>query len=368
MSIRIEVVSTETGFLQLKEEWNQLLGRSSHPSIFLTWEWLYTWWKYFGRGKKLHILAVREQSRKVRGIAPLFITQDRWGPSKLSVVKFLGTQPISSEYLDFIAEDNNFGQALEPTLNYLKSFSGADLLFFSDLLEDSTIKRFLSQSGQTDSRLEEGQTCPHIIFPSTWEEYLQSVNRRVKEYVKSNLRFFVQEKKGTLKKASESDYTRVLSGLFRLHARRWQARGQAGSFASPEKRDFHQEICQRLLETKRLGLYYLEVDKKIISVLYGFSYQDTYYYYQTGFDLSLESKRPGLLVLGYAIEDSFKAGLKKFDFLRGEEEYKLKWANRQTKTYNLLFPLTNKAKLALEVRDKYLHLKRRVKKLIRRST
>ena len=157
-----------------------------------------------------------------------------------------------------------------------------------------------------------------------------------------------------------------MSELFRLHTARWQAKGKKGSFALKEKRGFHQEICQHFLEKDQLGLYYLEVDQRIISVLYGFVYQDTYYYYQTGFDRSFENKKPGLLVLYHAIEQSFQAGLKRFDFLRGEEEYKLKWANSENRTYHLLMPLTSKARLALQTRKSYLRVKRKLKGLLRK--
>jgi len=364
--LRIEVIDSALAFQNLKARWDDLLNKSLPPHIFLSWDWLFCWWKYFGRGKQLHILIAKDQAGTIRAIAPLFITVEKWGLRNLRVVKFLGTHPISSEYLDFICEERYCREASEAFLNCLTTLRGVDLLFFSDLREDSSVLKFAKASDSRIFQIEKGETCPFISFPSDWETFLKSVNRRVREYVKSNWKFFIGEKQAQLKKAGPADYEQVLSELFRLHTARWRAKGKSGSFGLQEKRVFHLEICRRLLEKNQLGLYYLEVDRKIISVLYGFVYQDTYYYYQTGFDRSFENKKPGLLVLYHAIEQSFQTGLKRFDFLRGEEEYKLKWADSENRTYHLLMPLTSKARLALQARKGYLRVKRKLKGLLRK--
>ncbi len=366
--LKIEKIDTLPAFQSLKEEWDALLKKYPRPSIFLTWDWLFCWWKYFGQKKSLQIILVRDERDNLLGLAPLFATKERWGMKSLKVIKFLGTQPISSEYLDFICEKDVFTEVAKEILSYLIKNKNSDLLFFSDLRADSALLQSLRQYPDLAYRVEEGETCPFIAFPAEWETYFKSVNRRVREYVKANANFFLQEEKGELKKADESDYQTVLQELFRLHTQRWQSKGKSGSFALAEKRDFHLEISRRLLEKKELGLYYLRVDKKIASVLYGFVYQDTYYFYQTGFDLSFEGKKPGLLVLYHALQDSFRSGLRNFDFLRGEEEYKLKWANSRNQTFHALLPLTNQAKLALQIRKSYRGLKREVKTLLKKSS
>jgi len=364
--LKIEVTDSALAFQNLKADWDDLLNKSLHPHIFLSWDWLYCWWKYFGEKKQLRILIARDQVGTIKGIAPLFVTTEKWGLRNLKVVKFLGTYPISSEYLDFICEERYAREATVSFLSYLTALKGVDLLFFSDMLPDSLVLKSAKETCSGTFQIETGETCPRIAFPADWETFVKSVNRRVREYVKSNWKFFIGEKQARLKKAGPADYEQALSELFRLHTSRWQAKGKKGSFALKEKRDFHQEICRRFLEKNQLGLYYLELNQKIISVLYGFVYQDTYYYYQTGFDRSFENKKPGLLVLYHAIEQSFQAGLKSFDFLRGEEEYKLKWANSRNQTHHLLTPLTSKARLALQTRKGYLRVKSKVKGLLRK--
>src|SRR5207249_5381887 len=48
----IERIEDIGGFEKLKAEWNELLEASSSPCLFLTWEWLYTWWKHLSQGRR----------------------------------------------------------------------------------------------------------------------------------------------------------------------------------------------------------------------------------------------------------------------------------------------------------------------------
>ena len=69
--ISIKKISTDKEFFKLKKNWNILLEKSENKNIFLTWEWLYTWWKTFKTKKKLNILLAYEETDLV-GIAPIY--------------------------------------------------------------------------------------------------------------------------------------------------------------------------------------------------------------------------------------------------------------------------------------------------------
>ena len=67
----LKIENTE-GFDSLRGEWNALLERSSANGVFLTWEWLRTWWKHLAERRKLSILVLRNEGQLV-GLAPLAI-------------------------------------------------------------------------------------------------------------------------------------------------------------------------------------------------------------------------------------------------------------------------------------------------------
>lgn len=97
-----EVINTVAKFEDLKPEWNRLLEASRSNCIFLTWEWLYTWWKHLSGGRRLFVLTVRDGAELV-AVVPL-----AWRPPGFPYVwpfgtlEFLGTGSIGSDYLDVI--------------------------------------------------------------------------------------------------------------------------------------------------------------------------------------------------------------------------------------------------------------------------
>ena len=52
---------TDAEFGALRDDWNALLCRSAADNIFLTWEWLHTWWEHFGSNKNLLLLAIEDR-------------------------------------------------------------------------------------------------------------------------------------------------------------------------------------------------------------------------------------------------------------------------------------------------------------------
>ena len=77
-NLAIEEVNNIEEFQALKEQWNLLLEQCSDNNIFLAWEWLFTWWQYFGNDKKLRILLIKE-GNNIIGIAPFMLTTYREG-------------------------------------------------------------------------------------------------------------------------------------------------------------------------------------------------------------------------------------------------------------------------------------------------
>ena len=68
-SLTVETVTDALGFAALQQEWDRLLQSSDSDGLFLTWEWLYTWWKHLAGDRELSILTVRCEGELV-ALAP----------------------------------------------------------------------------------------------------------------------------------------------------------------------------------------------------------------------------------------------------------------------------------------------------------
>src|SRR3990170_7916708 len=77
--LRITEINDTKRFFELKNEWNKVLEKSKDNNVFLTWEFLFTFWNHFGSGKKLRILVI-EDKKEIIAIAPLRQSRYSFGP------------------------------------------------------------------------------------------------------------------------------------------------------------------------------------------------------------------------------------------------------------------------------------------------
>ena len=139
--LSIKKISTRSEFSKLKGDWTALLKKSKSDTIFLTWDWLYTWWEYFSGNKQLFILTVHDENENLVGIAPLCMDKKKLGGIPvLNYIKFLGTMPISSDHLDFIIHQGREREALEAIFGYLFQENKWDMCLLSNIPATSFVK------------------------------------------------------------------------------------------------------------------------------------------------------------------------------------------------------------------------------------
>src|SRR4030042_2787090 len=130
------VIRDREEFFNLQEEWNNLLEESENDTIFLRWEWLYNWWLVYGKkSNELYIITVREKNTLL-GIAPLHIARRING--FIREVKFIGSNIVASEYLDFILRKGRKEDTLREIISFLKKNSNLwDVMNFADIPSQS---------------------------------------------------------------------------------------------------------------------------------------------------------------------------------------------------------------------------------------
>ncbi len=114
----------------------------------------------------------------------------------------------------------------------------------------------------------------------------------------------------------------------RLHRR---AGGRKGMFMTPPRHAFFSRLATQ--SGWRVDL--LELDGVATACLFGWSDASGYYLYNSSFEPDLQSASPGLVLLTSMIEVAIDAGIKTFDFLKGEEGYKSRLGARSRQLYKV---------------------------------
>ena len=89
--MNFKIIKDQKQFHSLHKAWNHLLQISHINSIYLTWEWLYTWWQTYGEGRELFIICSFKGSHLIAIFPLLKRKRIKLGLHEQIVLEFLGT-------------------------------------------------------------------------------------------------------------------------------------------------------------------------------------------------------------------------------------------------------------------------------------
>jgi CelD/BcsL family acetyltransferase involved in cellulose biosynthesis len=327
-------VDTVEAFQALRDEWRSLLGRCRPNFVFMTWEWLFTWWRHFAGDRGLFLMEVRDRSGLL-GVLPLLRFVRRYGPwHRRRLLNFVGFRYEQrwNDWMDAPALD--VPRVIAAALEWLAARRHVwDAIDLWDMAEDSaTINEALSACRRlglpAEARRE--STCPYLLTVGSFEEYYANrVKPKVRNDLERQIRRLEQLGKVEAEWAAPDCIEPALLALFDFRQRRQAARGQGCEFRDPAFRDFYLELA-RVFPSEQVDASLLRLDGRPIAAHFGFRYGGKLYYCTPGFDPDLAAYSPGKVLLKRMIERCFAdEGVTEFDFLRGDEPYKYEWATNE---------------------------------------
>jgi CelD/BcsL family acetyltransferase involved in cellulose biosynthesis len=325
----VETIADAPAFAALQKEWDELLQSSDSDGLFLTWEWLFTWWKHLAGDRQLSILAVRCDG-ELAALAPCALRSPSLIHRRpLPVLEFLGSGLVGSDYLDVIVRRGREQEVRQALARWLAGKR--------PMIQWTQLKRDASQAAGIASALAgngwgvvetETNTCPFIpLAGRTWESYLATLGAEHRynfnrKWKRLNRDYTVQFDRVN----TEAQCREVIDLVIAQHNLRWRDRGGSDAFHAPGLVEFHREISQVALDRDWLRLYLLRLDGQPAACLYGFLYRRTFYFYQSGFDAAYEKQSVGLVTMGLAIKSAIEEGAQEYDLLHGNEAYKSHWS------------------------------------------
>jgi CelD/BcsL family acetyltransferase involved in cellulose biosynthesis len=367
--MHVERITTTEAFQALAPEWNALLARSRADCVFLTWEWLFTWWKHFHLERELSILTVREGGELV-GLAPFMLRTTRLAGFPFKSFEFLGNSTVGSDYLDVIVDERRRLAVLRALTAYVNAL-GIRLDLVQMARQDAEVLAVAADLVQGGWRRIELRThvCPFIrLRGHTWDSYLETLGRAHRANLRRRLRQAHGKFDLVFARAETNEERRAaLQALIRLHLARWRDRGVSEAFATPALVAFHDEVTALALARGWLRLYVLALDTVPVASLYGLRYGRTFSFYQSGFDPAFARWSVGLITMALAIQQAIAEGADEYDMLHGDEAYKFLWAREQRELSRLeLYPPTASDLVVAGTRVVTRTAKRVIRKLAQR--
>jgi CelD/BcsL family acetyltransferase involved in cellulose biosynthesis len=323
----------------LKDEWNDFLNGSVENNVFSTWEWLSTWWRHFGEGKKLVILLIEEEKR-VSAIAPFVFSKHNFlGFGNLDKISFVGSP--ESDYNSFVLKERNL-KFLELFFDYLTEHFDWDYLELEDVPEDGPsmdlIRGLPLKTLYKNWEERQSSLCPYLPLPFSMDVLIGKLGRMMRYNLKRYSSKLEREHRVELKEYDEfGSVKEAMQIFFNLHQKRWESSGELGAFNTQLFRDFHVDLATCFAKKGWLSLDFLTVDDKPVAAKYCFKYNQKAYVYLGGWDPDYSRYRVGTLSAMYEIEKCIQGGLREYDMMRGNEPYKRLWTTKARRNLELRF-------------------------------
>lgn len=331
--LTVEVVDDVASFDALRDRWNDAAEASTDLNVFLTWEWLRTWWRHFGEPQpdhRLHVVVVSDPDGMVAA-APLFRWQRRRGPLRVTALR-----QISHDAGDYggILLVRRPDEAVRLLVDHLAAQvrAGVDLVVLSRLASDgtflATLRPALARARVAAHEADLGDACPYTDLRDGYD-----LRRHLKKHkVRQRLRRLTEKHADTTFTYHSGDtLDEGLDRLVGVHRRRWEAHPdeEQGQLADPRHEAFLLDAVRALDTQDRVRLLTLTADDTTVAADLDFALGNHVWLFKGAFDPDYGEFSPGQLVTYRIFEDSIERGMAEIDFMRGDHPYKRRWTNAE---------------------------------------
>lgn len=337
----IELVRDWSSASRLAAEWDALVEESSSPSIFMTWDYVSTWWETCRDQQSLRILLARNEHDRLVGIAPLMIgTGDTLARRAVRQLSLIGAarHPIS-QLMDLIVRPQDRHEVARAFTRYILEDLSAewDILHLPFIEQTSVLMRDVLPRA-----IEHGCTWRHNGYEpgpfarleGSWDDYLAARSRNWRSSLRgAYARLGKAGKVELLQLGRDIDLDAALEAFIWLHDQRW---GEASlALPTPAAREFLRQLAAKLAAKERLVIILMRIDGAWAAGVLDFIYRDTLFGFQGGWDPAYAHLSVGNVILAEEFKWCFERKLATFDFMGGEEPYKQRWMTDMRELVNI---------------------------------
>lgn len=280
----VEVASSFVGCSVTAAAWDELVDRLGGP-VYLTYDWLKTWWEFYGRDRELRLFVFKSRA-EVIGLIPVYIDSVGIWPINYRIARIVGAN-IPPKVFDPPVKSDCAVQCFVHLVRCLLLQDKCDLLSFGPLSSTSAswshfpqIERAISTLG----RMEDGPKGVHSIFrlPARMEEYLDSFcKNEQKNRRKYELRALRKEYpvRVDVLSSGEEELSREFERFARQHSLQWQAEGKPGHFGAwPNALSYNRALVKCQGRLGRMRFIRIWAGEEVIANQYTFAFAGRWFW------------------------------------------------------------------------------------------
>lgn len=165
------------------------------------------------------------------------------------------------------------------------------------------------------------------------EQYLKTLSSNSRSRIRRAIKYLnKQYGELSVKTYNNPPPKSVMSSISDLHKKRWGKTQEGSGFDNPHFVEFHEQLIATPDEQVTCEILEFYAGKQCLGYTYNLVDHKTVYFYLSGIDYTEEGNRfqPGLVMHALAINHFASLGLKTYDFMGGDSQYKRSLSSHQS--------------------------------------
>jgi CelD/BcsL family acetyltransferase involved in cellulose biosynthesis len=268
-TVRLETFNSFEDAALVEQEWDDLVTALG-GSLYATFAWCHVWWRHYGAGRQLRLVAVRKDDELV-GILPFFIDGLASPLGRTRVAKLIGSDSTVALVEPPVRAESAV-QAFALVLRQLLEHDRLDMVYVGPCPgfgpHVDAARRAVPDVADIAELVSDRESGVHTIFamPDGFDAYMRCLSKNSRHGYRRN----VNKLNKTFR--FEVDVVRdaaVLEPEFEafveMHQAQWNANHKLGHFGDwPGSREFSRDLVRVLARADRVRLIRLRADDQVV--------------------------------------------------------------------------------------------------------
>jgi CelD/BcsL family acetyltransferase involved in cellulose biosynthesis len=328
--------------------WNSLLQSTPNATFFLTYDWLDTYWRHFGHDQNLKVLVVFAGGEAL-GILPLCVRTERY---RLNTARVL-TYPLDDCGTWYGPIGPNPSATMLAAMQHIRrarrdvpDWDMIELRWVADEgLQGGKTARALRVAGMLSEK-SEYQTTSLVDLPTSWDDYLATKSRSLRNQFRRQLRHafdeqgaeYIRHRPAPQREGDGDPRWDLYAMCEEVAAKSWQSNVTSGNTLTHERvRGFYRDSHAVAARLGMVDMNVMLVDGRPAAFLYSYHCDGRVFTLRMGYDPSFGEHGFGSALTLSTIRDGIARGDRTIDFGQGEREHKRRLRTRTEPTWRLTY-------------------------------
>jgi CelD/BcsL family acetyltransferase involved in cellulose biosynthesis len=306
-------VEVRSAIEALAPEW-EALADGTGASPFMHPGWFDAWWRSFGAGRPA-VFALRRDD----GLAAVLPLYRRRGQLRSM------TNWHTPEFGVLARDEAARVELLEALVTTQRA--PLTMAFLTTERPDPEAARGVAEAAGVRVLAREIERSPYVPIDGDWERYRQgrdhkrmTESRRRRRRLAEQGRLWLDVQDGTERLDA------LLDEAFRVEASGWKSEQGTAIASRADTREFYTRVARWAAARGWLRLAFLRLDERPLAVQLLIQADGVASQLKGGFDEGYRKFSPGMLLAEDVLERAFAEGLRSYEFLGDEDEFKSEWA------------------------------------------